>query len=141
MEKGGGDGEGRVEGCFFCSHFAGVSHLTRTFERAAAERWLRLSLTSEPAQARCPGSTSRSVSGWKSGASRFPWRCQERRQRRPSSPLPLGPLQVPPKHSANSGWARLPREGAQLSIAAAKTWLPPKYGVGGEGQGAKPPFE
>lgn len=44
-----------------------MSHLTRTFERAAAKKWLRLSLTSEPARARSRRSTSRPPSPCRRG--------------------------------------------------------------------------
>lgn len=67
MEKGGGGDEGWVRGSFPCSHSAGVSHLTRTFERAAAKKRLRLSLTAEPAQPGSLRTTSRSPSPCRRG--------------------------------------------------------------------------
>lgn len=158
MEKDGGDDEGRVKGCFFCSHFAGVSHLTRSFERATAERWLRLSLTSEPfsgslSPQHFPVAFALWQQRWKSGDSAFPWLCQERRQRRQRVPWPRGPLQVPRgrgaprKHSGNLWLGTLGYRGYRCYRGRGHNFLSPlsrlncpqNSGVGWR-QGAKPPF-
>lgn len=143
-----------------------MSHLTRTFERAAAKKRLRLALASEP-RTGWPSPHHFPVAfllsqGWKSGAGHFfPRPCQERCQpqrglraphRRLRAQPPRGPPPHPPPPSPDGlGQPQVPRRGgqgtgkssyansgqAQLAIAAIARAAKEKKKIKGKGKEKK----